>query len=153
MPAVAGQKRDGVEDDEPLDALGVALGPQQADRAPVVDDEPDAVDAGEVEEALDEGVVAGHREVAVAALARAAEAGQVGRQAAGAAQEGHPVVRARRARRGGRGRAASRPAGGSASRQKTGWPSTVAVARWAPAPARPYLHGPCVTVRPGAARP
>ena len=50
VPAVAGQQRHGVHDDEALDALGVALGPHEADGAPVVDDEADAVDLDEVEE-------------------------------------------------------------------------------------------------------
>jgi hypothetical protein len=96
VPAVAGQQRHGGEDDQALDALGMALGPEEPRRAPVVDDELDALGAGDVEEALHEARVALHGEVAVAALRAAPEAGQVGRQATGAGQEGQPVVRARR---------------------------------------------------------
>ena len=58
VPAVAGQQRDRVDHDQALDALGEALRPQQAHRAPVVHDEPHALDLRVVEEALDEAVVA-----------------------------------------------------------------------------------------------
>ena len=69
-------------------------------------------------------VVAGHREVAVAALAAAAEAGQVGREAAGALEERDPVVAARRdAVQVEHGRAPA-AVGAGALRQKTGWPSS-----------------------------
>ena len=45
VPAVAGQERHRVDDHQPLDALGVALGEGQADGAPVVHDEAHALDA------------------------------------------------------------------------------------------------------------
>ena len=96
VPAVARQERHGVHDDEPLDALRVAHRPQQADRAPVVDEQPHPVDARVLEEPADEALVALHREVAVAALAGPPEAREVGREPAGPLQEGDPVVAARR---------------------------------------------------------
>ena len=96
VPAVARQQRDGVDDDEALDALRVRRRPRQPGAAPVVDDEADAVEAERVDERAGEAGVAVEREVAVAALGRAAEAGQVGRDAAGALEERQPVVGARR---------------------------------------------------------
>ena len=96
MPAVAREQRDAVDHDEPVDALGEALRPQQPDDAPVVHNEAHARDADVIKERLDEAVIAGHREVAVAALAAAPEAGQVGRDAARALEEDDPVVTAGR---------------------------------------------------------
>ena len=89
MPAVARQQRHRVEHDEPLDPLGVALREGERGRAPVVHDEPHALDLHDlVEEALDEARDPLERVVVLAALAGAAEAEQVGREAAGALRNG-----------------------------------------------------------------
>ena len=78
-PAKALQQRDAVDDDEPLDALGLAARPREPDRrAPVVHAQPHPIDLQRVEQPVDERDVAGERVVEVAALAAAPEAGQVG---------------------------------------------------------------------------
>ena len=92
VPAVAGQERHDVDRDEPLDPLGRALREREPDRAPVVHDEPHAVEPGVRAEALEPVGVAGDRVVEVAALRAAAEAGQVGRDAAGALEERRPQI-------------------------------------------------------------
>src|SRR6185312_17078621 len=70
--------------------------PDEPGRAPVVHDEAHALDLDDVEERADEPRVALDREVAVAALAGAAEAREVRRDAARALEERQPVVAARR---------------------------------------------------------
>ena len=92
VPAVAGQQRDRVDDRHALHALGQALGEGEPDRAPVVHEQRDALDLQLVQEALDEGVVLGDRVAQRGRLARAPEAGQVGRHAAAQLEEGQPFV-------------------------------------------------------------
>ncbi len=93
VPAVAGQERHGVDDHEPLHALGVALGEGQAHGAPVVHHEAHALEVLILEEALDEVRVLVDRVLQLARLARTAEAGEVGCEATGPLQERQPVVR------------------------------------------------------------
>ena len=120
VPAVAGQERHRVDQHEPLDALGVALGEGEPDRAPVVHDEAHPLELALVEEALDEAVVLGDR---VASESRAcpsarSRAGRApGRRCARGTRASRRSCRARRA-----GTAAARlvtPAGAGALRQKT----------------------------------
>ena len=110
-----------VDRDDPLDPLGRALREREPDRAPVVHHEPDAVEPRVRGEALEPVGVARDRVVEVAALRAAAEAGQVGRDAAGALEERRPTGRRRPARRGGTARGGSPP---GALRQTTGRPSS-----------------------------
>ena len=90
VPAVAGEERYGVHHHQPLDSLGVALGEGQPHRAPVVHDQPHALDLEQVEVLLDEARIPVDRVVEVPGLAGAPEAGKVGREPPAAFQEPRP---------------------------------------------------------------
>ncbi len=106
----------------------VALGEGQADRTPVVHHEAHALDLELGQEALEEVPVLIDRVAQGAGLARASEAGQVRRQAAGPLEEWEPVVRVvRHAVQVQRGAAPVTPAGAGALRQKTGSPSSSSI--------------------------
>ena len=92
MPAIAGQEGDRVDHDEALDELRSPLGEDQADGAPVVHDQADPPEPQMLQEALEEAIELGDRVREVAGLAGASEAGEVGRDAAAALKERHPVV-------------------------------------------------------------
>ena len=127
---------------------GLRIAHSRPDRPPVVHEQPHALDAGVLEEPPDEALVALHREVAVAALAGAAEAGQVGRQAAGPLEERQPSRRCSSARRGRTAPGRRRVADG-AVRQNSGWPSSSSVCSEMVAMDRPGLY-PGPAPRPGA---
>jgi hypothetical protein len=94
MPAVAGEQRQRVDHDEAVDAIRHPRREPQRRRAPVVDDEVDALEAEPVQEALDVAVIAGERVGEGDGLDRVAEARQVGRDATGEREEWRPHDRA-----------------------------------------------------------
>ncbi len=91
MPAVPGEKRHGRVDDQALDPLRKALRESQADHAPVVDDEREALHPHRVDERLEPPVVARDRVVEAGRLLRRAESRQVRGDAAGSLEVSHPV--------------------------------------------------------------
>ena len=92
VPAVAGQEGHDVDRDQPDDPLGGPLRQRQPDAAPVVHDEAEALEAGELAEALEPVGVAADRVREVAALGRPAESRQVGRDPAAALEERRPQL-------------------------------------------------------------
>ena len=82
------EHRHTVDEDDPLDALGVALREREPHgRSPVVDDQLDAVDPEVIEQPLEEVRKAFDGVVQVAALSRPSEADQVGGDPAAALEE------------------------------------------------------------------
>ena len=90
MPAnvLSGKHRDAVDHDDSLDPLRVALRERDTHgRAPIVNDQLDAIDPEVLEQPLEEVRQAFDRVVQVAALSRPSKADQVGSNPAAALEE------------------------------------------------------------------
>ena len=91
-PPIARHERHPVDHHEALDPLGMLRRPDQRETAPVVHDEPEALEPEMVDELAERSREAAHGVVAVRRLAAAAEPREVERDTAGALEEREPVI-------------------------------------------------------------
>src|SRR4051794_36142083 len=93
MPPVAGEERNGGEQQQAVDALRKALGEWEAYNPPVVHHEAEPLQPERVGEAFDPAVITGDRVVEVLRPPGLPEPGEIGRDAPGPLEEGKPLPR------------------------------------------------------------